>query len=59
MKNSEKFKLVFSLAIDIADAVVTINDIWQRIKPEVKPIIEPIIGSCKKLVDSNKIIEIE
>ena len=54
MKNFEKAKIAFALVIDIAAAVVAANDIWQKIKPDVMNILNPVLECCKKIVSENK-----
>lgn len=45
-----KSRLALSLVVDMAVAVVEIDKIWIRIKPEVTAILKPVLESCKKIV---------
>lgn len=49
--NTVKVKQVLSLVVVAAGAVVALADLWDKVGPEVKKVIRPVIDGCKDVAD--------
>lgn len=49
MTNLKKVKDVLSLVVTAATAMVALAEIWNKIGPDVKKVIQPVIDGCKKI----------
>lgn len=53
MTNLRKINDILTLVVTAATAVVTLAGIWEKIGPDVKKAIGPVIDGCKKIAETN------
>ena len=51
MNNLEKTKQVLSVFVLAASAIVKLSELWEKVGPEVKKCVKPVIDGCKKIAD--------
>ncbi len=54
MTKLQKTQQILNLIVSMAGAIVTLSEIWNKISPQVKKIVIPVIDDCKKLIDETK-----
>lgn len=53
MTNLKKINEVFGLIVSIASSVVTLSEIWNKIKPDVKKALQPVLDGCKSIATNS------
>ena len=59
MKNEQILKNALLVIVDVATAIVALNELWIKAYPEIKKVIDPIIKNCKNLATTVKKDEIK
>lgn len=53
MKNLIKAKEVLNFVIASAAAIVALADLWERVGPEIKKVLKPVLESCKRITSDS------
>ena len=53
MSKIQKTQEVLTLVVTAASAIVALYKIWNKIAPEVKKVVLPVMEECKKVIKDN------
>ena len=53
MKNLIKAKEVLNFVVASAAAIVALADLWERVGPEIKKVLKPVLESCKRITSDS------
>ena len=51
MTKLQKTQQILNLIVSMAGAIVALSEIWNKISPQVKRTVGPIVEDCKKLIE--------
>ena len=53
MTNLKKVNEILTLVVTAATAVVTLAEIWDKIGPDVKKALGPVVDGCRKIASGS------
>lgn len=59
MNNLNKAKYVLEFVVASATAIVALAELWEKVGPEIKKVLKPVLESCKKIASDHSTTPVE